>query len=234
MLAPSLADAERAAAKLRAIPQVSRVVTLSSLVPDRQQEKLALVKKLANKLNPALNPTDAQPPPTDAENIEALNDEAGRLTEIAEGQNGPGAVAARRLSADLAKLASADQETRARASAVFIAPLKIALHLLSNLLQAQPVSVNTLPPDLVREWQMPDGRNRVEVMPKGNVDNDKALEDFTRAVLAVEPSATGGPVAILESGAYGRFCIHPGGLLGAAVDRRPCCGSLWVASATSC
>ncbi len=106
MLAPSLADAEEAAVKLRAIPQVSGVATLSSLVPDRQQEKLALIKQIANKLNPALKPADAQPPPTDAQNIEALNDEAGRLTEIAEGQNGPGAVAARRLSADLAKLAS--------------------------------------------------------------------------------------------------------------------------------
>jgi uncharacterized protein len=201
MLAPSLADAEKTAVKLRAIPQVSGVATLSSLIPDRQQEKLALVKQIASKLNLALKPTDAQPPPTDAENIEALNDEAGRLTEIAEGQNGAGAVAARRLSADLAKLAVADQETRARASAVFIAPLKTALHLLSNLLQAQPVSVKTLPPDLVRDWQLPDGRTRVEVMPKGNVnDNDKALEDYTSAVLAAEPSATGGPVSILESG----------------------------------
>jgi uncharacterized protein len=200
MLAPSLADAERAAVKLRAIPQVSRVATLSSIVPDRQREKLALVKQVASKLNPALKPTDAQPAPTDAENIEALNDEAGRLTEIAEGQNGPGAVAARRLSADLVKLASADQETRARASAVFITPLKTALHLLSNLLQAQPVSVNTLPPDLAREWQMPDGRTRLEIMPKGDVSNDQALEEFTVAVLAVEPSATGGPVSILESG----------------------------------
>ena len=40
---------------------------------------------------------------------------------------------------------------------------------------------------------------RVEIAPKGNVDNDRMLEDFTRAVLAVDPSATGGPVAILES-----------------------------------
>ena len=200
MMAPSLPDAERAAAKLRAIPLVLRAVTLSSLVPDRQQEKLTQVRKIANKLNPALNPTDRQPPPTDAENVDALNDEAGRLTEIAEGQNGPGAVAARRLSADLTKLANVDQETRARADAVFITPLKIALHLLSNLLQARPVSVETLPPDLVKEWQTPDGRMRIEVSPKENINDDKALEAFTRAVQAVEPSATGGPVAIIESG----------------------------------
>jgi hopanoid biosynthesis associated RND transporter like protein HpnN len=200
MLAPSLADAEQAAAKLSAIPQVLRALTLSSLVPDRQQEKLTQVRKIADKLNPALNPKDRQPPPTDAENVEALNDEAGRLTEIAEGKTGPGAVAARRLAADLTKLANADQETRARADAAFITPLKIALQLLSSLLQAQPVSLKTLPPDLINEWQTADGRMRIEVTPKDNLNDFKALEAFTRAVLAVEPTATGGPVAILESG----------------------------------
>lgn len=199
VLSPSLADAERTAAKLRAIPQVSRAVTLSSLVPDHQQEKLALVAKAANKLKSALNPSDVQPPPTDAENIDALNDEAGRLTEIAEGQTGPGAVAARRLSADLTKLANAGREVRARASDVFVTPLKHALHLLATALQAYPVSVKTLPPDLVQQWQTPDGRTRVEILPQGNVNSDKALKEFTRAVLAVEPSAIGGPVAILES-----------------------------------
>jgi uncharacterized protein len=198
-LSPSLADAERTAAKLSAIPQVSRVITLGSLVPDRQQEKLALVAKAANKLKSALNPSDAQPAPTDTENVDALNDEAGRLTEIADGQTGPGALAAHRLSADLTKLANAGRELRAHASDVFVTPLKIALHLLSTALQAYPVSVKTLPPDLVQQWQTPDGRARIEIMPKGNVNNDKALKEFTRAVLAVEPSAIGGPVAILES-----------------------------------
>jgi hopanoid biosynthesis associated RND transporter like protein HpnN len=199
MLSPSLAAAETAAAKLRQIPQVSRVVTLSSLVPDQQPEKLAMIKSAADKLNPALSPTDVQPTPTDAENVDALKDEAGRLTEIAEGQTGPGAIAAHRLSNNLTKLAAASPEMRTQATAIFITPLKIALRLLSTSLKAEPVTVNSLPPQLVKDWRTPDGRTRVEIMPQSDVNNDKALRDFTRAVLAAEPTATGGPVAILES-----------------------------------
>ncbi len=199
MLSPSLVDAELTAAKLRAIPEVSRVVTLASLVPDFQQQKLAMVKKAADKLEPALHPTDMQPPPTDAENVDALKDEADRLNEIAEGQSGPGATAAHRLSGNLVKLANAAPEKRAQATDVFITPLKTAFRLLATSLQAQRVTTNSLPPQLVKEWQTADGRERIAIMPKGDVSNDKALAKFTKAVLAVEPSATGGPVSIFES-----------------------------------
>ena len=199
VLKPSLAEADGAAVKLRSVPQVSRVVTLGSLVPTQQTEKLALIGNAAGRLKSALNPGDIQPAPTDADNVDALKDEAGRLTEIAEGKTGPGADAARRLSADLSKLANGSAQLRARATEVFIPPLKIALHRLATALQAQPVSVNTLPKDLKSQWLTQDGRARVEISPQANINNDKALEDFTRAVLAVEPSATGGPVAILES-----------------------------------
>jgi len=199
MLSPSLVDAELAAAKLRELPEVSRVVTLASLVPNLQQQKLAMIQKAAAKLVPALHPSDMQTPPTDAENVDALKDEAGRLTEIAEGQNGPGAVAAHRLSANLTKLADAAPAKRAEATAVFITPLKIALRLLETSLKAGPATAHSLPPQLVKDWQTPDGRQRIAIMPKGNVNSDKALAAFTRAVLAVEPSATGGPVAILKS-----------------------------------
>jgi uncharacterized protein len=199
VLAPSLADAERSAGRLKSLPEVSRVLTLNSLVPDHQPEKLALVAKIAAKLKSALNPSDAQPTPTDAENIDALKDEAGRLTEIAEGQSGPGALAAHRLAAGLAKLSDAGPEKRAQATEVFIPPLKVALNRLATLLRAHPVTVKTLPKDLAREWVTPDGRARVEVAPTGDINDDKVLEEFTRAVLAVEPGATGGPVAIVES-----------------------------------
>jgi uncharacterized protein len=199
MLAPSLVEAEVTANKLRALPEVSRVVTLASLVPDLQQQKLPLIKKAADSLNSALHPTDMQSPPSDADNVDALKDEAGRLTEIAQGQSGPGAKAAHRLADNLTKLANAAPEKRTQATDVFITPLKIALHLLETSLQAQLVTANSLPPQLVKEWRTSDGRERMAIMPKGDVSNDKALAKFTKAVLAVEPNASGGPVSIYES-----------------------------------
>ena len=68
-LEPSLTAADEVAAKLRALPQVARVTTLSTFIPDQQQEKLPLNRAAAEALDPALNPSKMSKPPTDAETI---------------------------------------------------------------------------------------------------------------------------------------------------------------------
>jgi hopanoid biosynthesis associated RND transporter like protein HpnN len=198
MLAPSLEAAAATAEKLRALPQVSRVLTLASFVPERQPEKLKLIAEAASKLATALEPEPVAGP-NDEDVVEALRDEASRLTQIAEGQNGPGAVAARRLAGTLTSLAEADPGVRAKAHAVLVEPLEVSLEQLRALLNPQPVTLDNLPAELRREWMTPDGGARVEVAPKADADDDRALRDFTRAVLAAEPNATGGPVSILET-----------------------------------
>ena len=45
-----------------------------------------------------------------------------------------------------------------------------------------------------------DGRARVEVAPKGDPDDNEAMRQFARAVLAVEPNAVEGPISILDAG----------------------------------
>ncbi len=64
VLANNLAEAEKIAAKLRALPEVKRVETVSDLVPDRQDEKLAMLGDLALMLTPVLTPGEQRPPPT--------------------------------------------------------------------------------------------------------------------------------------------------------------------------
>jgi len=81
-----------------------------------------------------------------------------------------------------------------------IPSLNTALDELRNYLQAQPVTLETLPPEIAREWVTQDGRYKVEILPKGDPTDNETLRQFARAVLAVEANATGGPIAILESG----------------------------------
>jgi uncharacterized protein len=71
---------------------------------------------------------------------------------------------------------------------------------LRNALQAKPVSLANLPPDLVREWKAKDGLMRVEAQPRGDPNDNDTLRRFAAAVLAAEPTAIGGPVSILKSG----------------------------------
>jgi predicted RND superfamily exporter protein len=53
------------------------------------------------------------------------------------------------------------------------------------------VSLQTLPADLKQGWITSDGRARVEVLPKGNPNDNATLRNFAQALLQVAPNATG-------------------------------------------
>ena len=200
VLAPNKEAANIDAEKLSKLPEVASVKTIDSFIPDDQQPKLAAIRQLATVLDPVLRPDPNKKPPTDADNIAALKSAVDALKQSAGTQTGRGAAAAKRLGEDLGKLASGDEALRARAQAAMIPSLNTALDELRNYLQAQPVTLETLPPEIAREWVTQDGRYKVEILPKGDPTDNETLRQFARAVLAVEPNATGGPIAILESG----------------------------------
>jgi len=200
VLAPSLEQGNAIGARVSKLPEVSHVVTLSSFVPDDQAQKLPMLQNAANKLALAFDPKNTQPPPSDAENVDALNEGAQRLTEAAEDRGGPGADAARRLSLDLSKLAHATPTAHDQATNSFIWPLGQVLDSLQASLQTPAVTLASLPPDLTRDWLTADGRARVSIAPKDDPGDNDAMRRFARAVLAVEPSATEGPITILKAG----------------------------------
>jgi len=195
----SLDEAVSAADKLRTLPQVLEVRTLLSFEPQDQDKKLGLIRDLNRQLGPALQKPGSSKPPTDADNIAALNGMADQLNKIAGNTTGAGADAAKRSAADAVKLAQANEETRARAQNAFIAPLETGIAQLRGFLTAQQISKDNLPGALKQLWVTPDGRARVEVAPKGDTNDTEVLRSFARAVLAVYPNATGGPISILES-----------------------------------
>jgi hopanoid biosynthesis associated RND transporter like protein HpnN len=196
----SEADAKTIEAKLAQLPEVLRVMSLDSFVPPDQPEKLKLIAQGAKVLNPALTPESIDAPPTDAENVEALKGTVESLRRTAGDAKGPGAVASRRLADALSRLADSNEAVRNKTQAIFVTPLKVVLDQLKNALQAKPVSLKTLPPDLVREWKTKDGLMRVEAQPRGDPNDNETLRKFAAAVLAAEPKAVGGPVSILKSG----------------------------------
>jgi uncharacterized protein len=200
-LAPSLDLANAMAARIAKLPEVSHAMTLSTFIPDQQGEKLPIIQDAASKLAGAFDPKNAQPAPTDAENVDALKEGADRLIEAATDQKdqGPGAEAAKRLAADLSALAGANLSVRAKAEEAFIWPLNVSLGGLQTSLQAQPVTQQTLPQDLVRGWVAPDGRARVSIAPKEDPGDNEAMRRFARAVLTAEPDATEGPISILKA-----------------------------------
>src|SRR5947208_14732136 len=80
-----------------------------------------------------------------------------------------------------------------------IAPLRLDLDRLRNMLRPERITVQSVPSELARDWVAPDGRARIEVMPQGDPDDTATLRRFAAAVLAIAPDATGTPVWLVEA-----------------------------------
>jgi hopanoid biosynthesis associated RND transporter like protein HpnN len=198
VLVGSSSEAATVAKRLSELPQVAQTRTLDSFVPEHQDEKLPLITEAGRALTTALNPQTIKTEPTDAEKIAALREAAKNLREAAGESNGPGAQPAIRLESLLTKLAEADASLREKAETAFVQPLKLDLEDLRQALRAERITRANLPRDLVQEWVTTDGRERVEATPKGDPNDTETLRQFTSAVLAAEPKATGPAIDTVE------------------------------------
>lgn len=202
VLAPSLAEADQIAVKLAKLPEVARAVTLSSLIPEDQQQKLMLISSAAQQLMPALTQRPASPV-TDQVRADTLKRAANQLALAAGDHPGPGAAEAKHLSDSLMKLAAASPATRDRAERAFSLPLTLAFAQLERLLQPTPITRENLPPEMVRDWVAPGGQAIVDVAPRVppgvDANDDAMLARFSHAVKKAEPRAIGGPISILHS-----------------------------------
>ena len=199
ILAPSLEQADATAKRLAALPEVSRVLTLSSFIPGDQDRKIAALKTASQRLGAALNPQAPQPAPNDQEVVAAIQKAATDLSKAAEKKSGSAADAARRVAGLLRRLADADADVRARAEAAIVPPLRFDLDQLRNSLAPEAVTIKTLPANLVRDWVLPDGKARIEALPKGDPNDTNVLRSFATAVLRAEPTATGPAISHYES-----------------------------------
>jgi hopanoid biosynthesis associated RND transporter like protein HpnN len=209
-LAPSLEAADKLGERLDRLPEVDHTITLTDLIPGQQAEKLAVISDLALLLGPSLSSPSPPPPPTVAELT-------GRLVQTAADLRGLGGASAE-LADRLDAVAAGGGQAVQRFAALATAGLPPLLDDLRHMLQARPVTRDTLPPDLMRRWIAADGRARIEVAPKGDMQDHKALTRFVAAVEAVTPDISGAPVSIVAAGrtVIGAFA-EAGVIAGAAI-----------------
>jgi hopanoid biosynthesis associated RND transporter like protein HpnN len=200
ILEPDLASASARAEKLGKLPEVAKVRTLQSFVPKDQDEKLAMIDDASfffeNTLSPAVDPA-----PTSAETLAAINKTAGELFAAAGDQNSPAAAQARRLANALTALAKAPPAVRDEANRMLATPLLTMLGQVRDLLSAEHVTLETLPPSLKSAWVAADGAVRIEVAPSGDGNDNAVLHRFVDAVRKVAPEATGAPIFVVEAAA---------------------------------
>jgi len=215
VLKSDVAQAAAIAEELRRLPEVGRVLTLQSFVPEDQDAKLALIEDASFFLQNTLSPAEVEAEPTPAETQAAIGKLVLELSDVAQARrlasvelsdvardlDSPAAVQARRLASVLAPLVHAPPAALDEAQHALIAPLRTTLRQARSLLAAERVSIETLPPELKKTWMSTDGRVRVEVVPKGDGNDNAVLGRFVTAVRGVAPEAAGTPVFMIEAAA---------------------------------
>jgi uncharacterized protein len=210
VLAPSLDAAKALGQKIAALPEVAHALTLASFVPSDQEAKLALISDASSLLDPTINPSEIKPAPSDAENVQAMRDGAKDLLQAASDDPKNAAAAdAARVARALVTLADGPTAKREVMNEALVPGLETTLTQLRSALQAAPVTLGSMPPELVADWVAKDGRARIEVFPKeatgGDASNrlnaaeDDQLRRFIAAVRTVAPDASGTPISIQES-----------------------------------
>jgi hopanoid biosynthesis associated RND transporter like protein HpnN len=195
ILTPSVTDARALAERLEKLPEVAQAVTLTSYIPEDQEQKLAIIGDAAQLLGPTLTPAQVKPPPGDAEVLATIARCAADMREVAA----KGSTPAQRLVKALDEVAARGGAALPLLASNVAPGIERRLGDLRLSLQAQPVTLEDLPGELLSQWVTADGRTRVEVFPKGNVRVNKAIRRFAAAVQRIAPTATGTPVTIQES-----------------------------------
>ena len=197
VLTASPAEAAELTTRLEKLPEVSHAISINSFVPGDQATKLAMIAEAGAILGPTLNPPEVAPPPTAAEIREAAATcQAALLAALAKA--GPDAPA-QALANDLGQLAAASDAMVMQLQPVLIGTLPERFEDLRQILNAEPVTLATIPADIKNDWVTKDGRARLEIFPTGDVRSNEVLRKFYQAVKPIVPEATGSAIAIQQS-----------------------------------
>ena len=182
--------------RLQKLPLVAGVLSIDSFVPKHQKAKLGQIQDAAMLLGPTLAPLKPLAPPTADEIRAAARDAYAALARALEKPSSDPQLAA--IAGDLRRLAGAPDPVVLAANRALTRFLPTQLDELRSALSAQPVTLHSIPPALARDWMLPDGRSRVQVLPKAAANTSSGLRKFVAEVSAVAPDA-GGPAVTIEA-----------------------------------
>jgi hopanoid biosynthesis associated RND transporter like protein HpnN len=206
LLSDDLASAAALAAEVRALDVVERAVTLMDYVPEDQEEKLEILADLTFFVPAPASFSAAEPDPPVAEQILALRALRDLLDApwIVAGDNTGRSESARRarrqIELFLARLETIERQEEALQSfeQSLLGSLLDQMLLLWKALEPGTVDLAALPIALKERMVAADGRARVEVLPREDLNDNEALARFVDGVRAVAPQTTGSAVSILE------------------------------------
>ena len=202
-LAPNETEADRLKARFETLKTVGEVRTLKDLIPEDQIEKIDLIQNLSLIMGEGLQ--DFPPPSGQNLSLKGFKDlhlaVQHRLTKAPED---PILMALdKTLNVFLGEAMGLPEETKtfrlqALEQSLLGGPPKV-IHDLGESLKADPITEETLPPDLLARWRSPEGLYRLQIMPKEDLNQLQHLRAFIVEAQTVDPNVTDLPVTYLES-----------------------------------
>jgi hopanoid biosynthesis associated RND transporter like protein HpnN len=196
VLAGSSAKAAELAQRLKTLPLVEDVMWLGSFVPENQAEKLPLLEDAAGVLRTTLSP--GPPPPPDAPALRTELQKTAQAFAAIRAKLPPSSPVLP-LIGDLEQLAKSPDPVLMEAGKALTRFLPLQLDRLRAALEAAPVTEADIPPEIRRDWALPDGRAKVQVLPKREARTGDNLRTFVDQVESIAPDAAGAAVTITGS-----------------------------------
>ncbi len=212
VLAGDLAEADALAERFRALPDIGIVVTLSDFVPEQQEEKREILRDLSFVLDvPPAGRDDSLAEPDSTESVVAALVELrdfldGALVEERFEARSPLTESAVGLRDQLdVLLARIEREGRAAEAleqfeTILLGTFPDLLERLRAALEPEPVALASLPEELEQRMIAADGRVRIQIYPKENLNRELALRSFVENVRSVREDAIGLAVNLVEFG----------------------------------
>jgi hopanoid biosynthesis associated RND transporter like protein HpnN len=197
ILRPNVPDAVALRAKLVALPTVSKVITIESFVPDDQPAKLALIADADSILAPTLLPHTAAAPITPEQIRLAAKTALAQIDAALPKLPKDHPLVA--IDDDLRQLSTAPDAVLLATNQALTRFLPDQLERLRTVLSAEPVTLASIPPDVARDWLLPDGRARLQVISTPNARSSAGLHEFVAQVTELAPDAGGSAVTIVAT-----------------------------------
>ena len=209
VMAENETEVQHLTQRLEKLPSVNHVVSLASLVPDQQKEKLAELAELRRTMD-SLRPEPYEESLSLMELPSVFENFRTRVEALKinlEKAKAPEAVPVAAFLTTLNGFFSALEKEKDRNAVVMLrdfqgsmfAELPEKLTMMKESLEASPISSADIPEQLKRRFVGKSGKLLLQVAAKEEIFDRQPLSEFVTQVKSVAPHATGEPVMVYES-----------------------------------
>jgi len=203
ILAKGESEARIRSEKLEQLPLVEKTVSINDFIPDNQEEKLLLIEEMYLILG-EIPPASSSLSITDTDRRIALSSMYEKLNNMQLDSDQPGLLQLKNNLRDyleyLSILDTSKQSLELQSlEHNLLDSLPGRLDNLSRSLNADYITVDTLPKELADRWHNEDDLYLIEIYPRENIENNGALRSFVKQLQDAEPEVIGSPVISIEA-----------------------------------